>query len=126
VQAGRGISNFNISVTATDAFMEALACDGEYELIDPHTKQVTGRLRAREVFQRIVEAAWQTGDPGPGVHRPGEPEPRQPVPELETIEATNPCGEQPLAPNDACNLGSVNLDKFGRPDDPAAPIAWTS
>ncbi len=119
-----GIINFNISVTATDKFMQALERDGEYDLVDPHTRQVTGRLRAREVFDRIVDAAWRTGDPGlvfiDRVNRSAA----NPVPELETIEATNPCGEQPLAPNDACNLGSINLDKFARPDDPAAPIAW--
>ena len=119
-----GITNFNISVTATDTFMEALAADAEYELLDPHTRQVAGRLRARDVFDRIVDAAWRTGDPGlvfiDRVNRSAA----NPVPELETIEATNPCGEQPLAPNDACNLGSINLDKFGRPDDPSAPIAW--
>ncbi len=119
-----GIINFNISVTATDKFMQALERDGEYDLVDPHTRQVTGRLRAREVFDRIVDAAWRTGDPGlvfiDRVNRSAA----NPVPELETIEATNPCGEQPLAPNDACNLGSINLDKFARPDNPTAPIAW--
>jgi len=119
-----GIANFNISVTATDTFMEALAADGEYDLIDPHTHKATGRLRAPEVFDRIVDAAWRTGDPGlvfiDRVNRSAA----NPVPELETIEATNPCGEQPLAPNDACNLGSINLDKFGRPENPEAPIAW--
>jgi hypothetical protein len=76
------------------------------------------------VFDRIVNAAWQTGDPGlvfiDRVNRGSA----NPVPDLETIEATNPCGEQPLAPNDACNLGSINLDKFARPGDPKAPIAW--
>ena len=119
-----GIANFNISVTATDPFMEALEKDGEYDLVDPHTRQPIGRLRAREVFDRIVDAAWRTGDPGlvfiDRVNRSAA----NPVPELEMIEATNPCGEQPLAPNDACNLGSINLDKFARPDDPSAPIAW--
>ncbi len=119
-----GIANFNISVTATDTFMEALAADGEYDLIDPHTHEATGRLRARNVFGRIVDAAWRTGDPGlifiDRVNRSAA----NPVPELEMIEATNPCGEQPLAPNDACNLGSINLDKFGRPESPEAPIAW--
>jgi len=119
-----GITNFNISVAATDAFMEALAADGDYDLVDPHTREVTGRLRAREVFDRIVQAAWRTGDPGlvfiDRVNRSAA----NPVPELETIEATNPCGEQPLAPNDACNLGSINLDKFARADDSSAPIAW--
>jgi len=119
-----GIANFNISVTATDKFMEALEKDGEYDLVDPHTRQVAGRLRAREVFDRIVDAAWRTGDPGLVFIDRVNRSPANPVPELETIEATNPCGEQPLAPNDACNLGSINLDKFARPDDPAAPIAW--
>jgi ribonucleoside-diphosphate reductase alpha chain len=119
-----GITNFNISVAATDTFMEALAVDGEYDLIDPHTRQATGRLRARRVFDRIVQAAWQTGDPGLVFIDRVNRSPANPVPELETIEATNPCGEQPLAPNDACNLGSINLDKFGRPEIPSAPIAW--
>jgi ribonucleoside-diphosphate reductase alpha chain len=119
-----GIANFNISVTATEPFMQALETDGEYDLVDPHTQKVTGRLRARDVFDRIVDAAWRTGDPGlvfiDRVNRSAA----NPVPELETIEATNPCGEQPLAPNDACNLGSINLDKFARPDNAAAPIGW--
>jgi ribonucleoside-diphosphate reductase alpha chain len=119
-----GIANFNISVTATDKFMEALEKDGEYDLVDPHTLQATKRLRAREVFDRIVDAAWRTGDPGLVFIDRVNRSPANPVPELETIEATNPCGEQPLAPNDACNLGSINLDKFARPDNPAAPIAW--
>ncbi|HYL81689.1 MAG TPA: vitamin B12-dependent ribonucleotide reductase [Candidatus Acidoferrum sp.] len=119
-----GIANFNISVAATDTFMEALAADGEYNLIDPHTHQATGRLRAREVFETIVQAAWRTGDPGLVFIDRVNHSPANPAPELETIEATNPCGEQPLAPNDACNLGSINLDKFARADDPSAPIAW--
>ncbi|HSC69718.1 MAG TPA: adenosylcobalamin-dependent ribonucleoside-diphosphate reductase, partial [Candidatus Methylomirabilis sp.] len=119
-----GIANFNISVTATDKFMGALETDGEYDLVDPHTQRVTGRLRAREVFDRIVDAAWRTGDPGLVFIDRVNRSPANPVPDLETIEATNPCGEQPLAPNDACNLGSINLDKFARPDDPTSPIAW--
>jgi ribonucleoside-diphosphate reductase alpha chain len=121
-----GISNFNISVSITEPFMEALARNGEYDQIDPHTHQATGRLKAREIFDRIVKAAWQTGDPGLVFIDRVNRGPSNPVPELETIEATNPCGEQPLAPNDACNLGSINLDKFGRPDDPKAPIAWNA
>ena len=119
-----GIANFNISVAITEPFMRALAANGEYDLIDPHTQKVTGSLKAREVFDRIVNAAWQTGDPGLVFIDRVNLGPANPVRDLETIEATNPCGEQPLAPNDACNLGSINLDKFGRPDDPAAPIAW--
>ncbi len=119
-----GISNFNISVSITEPFMEALRKDGEYDLVDPHTRQVTGRLKAREVFDRIVNAAWQTGDPGLVFIDRVNSGPANPVPSLETIEATNPCGEQPLAPNDACNLGSINLDKFARTGDAKTSIDW--
>jgi ribonucleoside-diphosphate reductase alpha chain len=107
-----GITNFNISVAATEKFMDALAKDEDYELIDPHTQQVTGHLRARDVFSRIVQAAWRTGDPGMVFIDRINASPANPVPLDEVIEATNPCGEQPLGPNDACNLGSINLAKF--------------
>lgn len=104
-----GITNFNISVSITDAFMRALEEDGEYDLINPATGEVTSRLRARAVWDRIIDSAWRTGDPGLVFIDRINRSPANPVPELETIEATNPCGEQPLAPNDACNLGSINL-----------------
>ena len=107
-----GITNFNISVAATDAFMEALAADGEYDLINPRTGQVAGQLRARDVWDRIVRAAWRTGDPGMIFLDRINRSPANPTPDLGLIEATNPCGEQPLLPNDACNLGSVNVAKF--------------
>jgi ribonucleoside-diphosphate reductase alpha chain len=107
-----GITNFNISVAATEKFMDAVAKDETYELFDPHTKHATGRLRAREVFERIVQAAWRTGDPGMVFIDRINASPANPVPRDEVIEATNPCGEQPLGPNDACNLGSINLAKF--------------
>lgn len=114
-----GITNFNISVAATETFMDALAKDETYELIDPHTKFVTGHLRAREVFRRIVQAAWRTGDPGMVFIDRINASPANPVQQDELIEATNPCGEQPLGPNDACNLGSVNLVRFYLPSIPA-------
>jgi ribonucleoside-diphosphate reductase alpha chain len=109
-----GITNFNISVAATDRFMEALSKNERYELIDPRTKQVTGTLAAREVFEQISRAAWQTGDPGMVFIDRINASRANPVPEIEQIEATNPCGEQPLGPNDACNLGSINLVKFAQ------------
>ena len=121
-----GITNFNISVAATDRFMDALAKGEEYELIDPHTKQVTGRLGAKEVFGRIVAAAWRTGDPGMVFIDRINASPANPTPEVGLIEATNPCGEQPLLPNEACNLGSVNVARFAahQPDGEWA-IDWT-
>ncbi|MBI3965987.1 MAG: vitamin B12-dependent ribonucleotide reductase [Chloroflexi bacterium] len=112
-----GITNFNISVAITDEFMRALESDGEYELREPHNGELRGRLRARDVFERIVRAAWATGDPGLVFIDRINKSPSNPVPALETIEATNPCGEQPLAPNDACNLGSINLAAFAKRDD---------
>lgn len=104
-----GITNFNISVAVTEAFMRALEIEGTYDLIDPHTGEVTDRLVARDVWTRIVESAWKTGDPGVVFIDRINDSSANPVRELEVIEATNPCGEQPLAPNDACNLGSINL-----------------
>ena len=73
-----GITNFNISVAVTDAFMDALAKGEDYDLINPHSGEVTQRLSAREVFDRIVRAAWRTGDPGHGLHRPDQRQPGQP------------------------------------------------
>jgi ribonucleoside-diphosphate reductase alpha chain len=121
-----GITNFNISVAATDRFMDALARGEEYELIDPHTKQATGRLDARDVFDRIVRAAWQTGDPGMVFIDRINQSPANPTPEVGMVEATNPCGEQPLLPNEACNLGSVNVSKFAvRQPDGEWAIDWS-
>jgi len=120
-----GITNFNISVAATDTFMEALARGEEYDLINPHTKKVVGRLSAKEVFDRMVQAAWRTGDPGMVFIDRINASPANPTPELGQVEATNPCGEQPLLPNEACNLGSLNVSKFARRgDDGELSIDW--
>lgn len=107
-----GITNFNISVAITDAFMEAYKDDTEYDLIHPKTKEVVGSLRARDVFDEIAEGAWKTGDPGLVFIDRRNRGSSNPVPLLGPIEATNPCGEQELYPYDACNLGSIFLNYF--------------
>ncbi|TVP79355.1 MAG: vitamin B12-dependent ribonucleotide reductase [Gemmatimonadales bacterium] len=121
------ITNFNISVGITDAFMEAVKAGEDYDLRNPRTGELEGRENAREIFELIVKGAWKTGEPGVFfIDRANE---YNPVPELGSYEATNPCGEQPLLPYDVCNLGSVNVGKFVLEDAPedAAPedrIDW--
>jgi len=104
------ITNFNISVAVTDAFMDAVAKDTDYDLLHPNTRKVVGQLRAREVWEKIIHGAWKTGEPG--VFFIDRANHYNPVPHLGTYEATNPCGEQPLLPYDVCNLGSINLGAF--------------
>ncbi|MFL5402823.1 MAG: vitamin B12-dependent ribonucleotide reductase [Gemmatimonadales bacterium] len=104
------ITNFNISVAVTDAFMAAVEAGGMYDLLHPKTGQLTGQLRAREVWQMIIHGAWKTGEPG--VFFVDKANYYNPVPHLGSYEATNPCGEQPLLPYDVCNLGSINLGVF--------------
>jgi len=111
-----GITNFNISVGITDKFIEAYKEGKDYELINPKTKEVSGKLSAKLVFDEIVKSAWKTGDPGViFIDRMNEGT-SNPVPLLGPIESTNPCGEVPLYPFDSCNLGSIFLNYFVRKD----------
>src|SRR5437867_2495021 len=119
-----GITNFNISVAATEKFMDALEKGEEYDLVNPRNQQVVGRLSAKEVFDRIVSAAWRTGDPGMVFIDRINASPANPTPELGQVEATNPCGEQPLLPDEACNLGSLNVAQFARERDGRWSVDW--
>ena len=104
------ITNFNISVAVTDAFMDAVEKGESYDLLHPNTRKVVGQLDARTVWDRIIHGAWKTGEPG--VFFIDRANYYNPVPHLGSYEATNPCGEQPLLPYDVCNLGSINLAEF--------------
>ncbi|MEM4215100.1 MAG: adenosylcobalamin-dependent ribonucleoside-diphosphate reductase [Candidatus Pacearchaeota archaeon] len=108
-QKEKQLSNFNISIAITDSFMRAVLKNKQFNLINPRTNKIVKKINAKEVFDKICEAAWQTGDPGlifiDEINR------KNPI-KIEKIEATNPCGEVPLLPYESCNLGSINLSKF--------------
>ncbi|HXI04207.1 MAG TPA: adenosylcobalamin-dependent ribonucleoside-diphosphate reductase, partial [Candidatus Saccharimonadales bacterium] len=109
------ITNFNLSVAVTSAFMEALERGESYPLVHPSSGQPVATVSAREVFDEIVTCAWRCGDPGLiFIDRINEANPTR---HLAEIEATNPCGEQPLMPNEACTLGSINLGLLVRDGD---------
>jgi len=113
------ITNFNISVGVTDAFMDAVRRGADYDLLNPRTREPVGRLNACEVFSKVIDGAWRNGEPG--VYFIDQANRYNPVPHLGEYEATNPCGEQPLLAYDVCNLGSVNVGHFV---DENAVVDW--
>jgi len=119
---GTSLRNFNISVGLTDRFLDAVRRDEDFDLIHPLTKRPTARMKAKSLFEDIVEAAWQSGDPGilflDTINR------TNPTPGLGNLEATNPCGEIPLLPHESCNLGSLNLPHFLTSDAHEPSIHW--
>ena len=119
---GQSFANFNLSVAVTDRFMEAVEADDRYELLHPGSRRVVARVAARQVFDRIVDRAWRTGDPGllflDAINR------ANPTPALGAIETTNPCGEVPLLPYESCVLGSINLANMVREDGGTAVVDW--
>ncbi|HET9846054.1 MAG TPA: adenosylcobalamin-dependent ribonucleoside-diphosphate reductase [Nitrospira sp.] len=116
------MNNFNLSVGITPDFMRALARNRHYPLINPRTRKPAKRLPARMVFERLVQAAWATGEPG--VIFLDHINAGNPTPRLGDIEATNPCGEQPLLAYESCTLGSINVSKFVRAGRPGPVIDY--
>ncbi len=118
----KALTNFNLSVAVTDEFMEAVEKGGEYNLVNPRTKEAVDKLNAREVFTKITDMAWRTGDPGivfiDNINK------NNPTPRLGKIESTNPCGEQPLLPFESCNLASINLSKMVKKEDDQPEIDY--
>jgi len=104
------LRNFNISVTLTEDFMKAVIDDRTYQTKSPRSKAVVETLRAKEIFDMVVDQAWKNGEPGiifiDRINRDN------PTPSIAEIESTNPCGEQPLLPYESCNLGSINVAKM--------------
>lgn len=114
--------NFNLSVALTDRFMEAVENGAKISLINPRTGETTEAASSTELFERISRAAWTCGDPGvlflDAINR------ANPTPGLGAIESTNPCGEVPLLPYEACVLGSINLARMTRNTTSGQDLDW--
>jgi ribonucleoside-diphosphate reductase alpha chain len=112
-----GITNFNLSVGVTESWVQLAASGGSYDLINPRNGEAVRTVDAGDIFARLVDAAWESGDPGlvflDRMNRPRT----NPTPNVGRIEATNPCGEQPLLPYEACVLGSIDLSRFASESD---------
>ncbi|HEY4509310.1 MAG TPA: adenosylcobalamin-dependent ribonucleoside-diphosphate reductase [Candidatus Paceibacterota bacterium] len=118
------LQNFNISLAITDEFMDAVKKGKTYKLINPRSNQPVSELDANLVFDKIANLAWETGDPGVVFMDRMNDARGNPTPKLGRIESTNPCGEQPLLPNESCNLGSINVNKFIIKKGKTSDIDW--